>query len=89
MIFYKEFKISFSEIKTLFPDEYVHLGIDEVASGCWESNPQIQSYLSANNLDNGDIPYLYLERFSANITALGKKQMVWHEVLLYYFFVYL
>ncbi|XP_011292114.2 beta-hexosaminidase subunit beta [Musca domestica] len=69
----------FSEIRNLFPDKYLHLGVDEVNPSCWESNSQIQNYLASNGLDNGDIPYLYLERFSANITSLGWKQMAWQE----------
>lgn len=69
-----------SEIRSLFPDEYLHLGVDEVASACWESNPQIQSYLAAKGLENVDLPYMYLERFTANMSTLGWKQMVWQEV---------
>ncbi|XP_017467587.1 PREDICTED: beta-hexosaminidase subunit beta-like [Rhagoletis zephyria] len=71
----------FREIKTLFPDKYLHLGIDEVDSACWETNADIQAYLKAHGLDDGDLSYLYLERFSANISAMGWKQMVWQEAM--------
>ncbi|XP_065357958.1 beta-hexosaminidase subunit beta-like [Calliphora vicina] len=69
----------FSELRDLFLDEYLHLGVDEVDSACWESNPQIQSYLASKDLDNGDLSYMFLERFTANISSLGWKQMVWQE----------
>ncbi|CAD6998207.1 beta-hexosaminidase subunit beta [Ceratitis capitata] len=72
----------FSEIKTLFPDKYLHLGVDEVDSACWESNADIQDYLKAHGLDNGDLPYRYLERYSANISAMGWLQMVWQEAMI-------
>ncbi|XP_067622184.1 beta-hexosaminidase subunit beta-like [Eurosta solidaginis] len=72
----------FKEIKTIFPDKYLHLGGDEVASGCWESNASIQAYLKAHGMDNGDLTYLYLERLSANISAMGWKQMVWQEAMI-------
>ncbi|XP_039951244.1 beta-hexosaminidase subunit beta-like [Bactrocera tryoni] len=72
----------FSEIKSLFPDKFLHLGVDEVDSACWESNTDIQAYLKAHGLDNGDLPYLYLERFSANISTKGWKQMVWQEAMI-------
>ncbi|XP_037957794.1 beta-hexosaminidase subunit beta-like [Teleopsis dalmanni] len=72
----------FTEIRNIFPDNYIHLGVDEVASGCWETNPQIQTYLAANNLDNVDLPYMYLERFTADMSAKRWKQMVWQEAMI-------
>lgn len=51
-------------------------------SACWESNADIQAYLKAHAMDNGDLSYLYLERFSANISAIGWKQMVWQEAMI-------
>ncbi|XP_075154073.1 beta-hexosaminidase subunit beta-like [Haematobia irritans] len=74
----------FSEIRKLFPDQYLHLGVDEVNPSCWEGNSQIQKYLSSKKMDNGDLPYLYLERFTSNITTLGWKQMVWQEAMTEY-----
>ena len=35
----------YREIKTVFPDQFVHVGGDEVPSGCWASNPSIQAYM--------------------------------------------
>ncbi|XP_037817471.1 beta-hexosaminidase subunit beta-like isoform X2 [Lucilia sericata] len=69
----------FSELRPLFPDEYLHLGVDEVDWACWESNPQIQSFLVSKGLENVDLPYMYLERFTANMSTLGWKQMIWQE----------
>ncbi|XP_045194091.2 beta-hexosaminidase subunit alpha-like [Mercenaria mercenaria] len=42
----------FSEIYSVFPDTFVHLGGDELVSTCWATNPQITSYLQTN----GGIP---------------------------------
>ncbi|KAI8125222.1 hypothetical protein FF38_14395, partial [Lucilia cuprina] len=56
------------ELRSLFPDEYLHLGVDEV-----------QSFLVSKGLENVDLPYMYLERLTANMSTLGCKQMVWQE----------
>uniref|UniRef100_A0A1I8P0N9 Beta-hexosaminidase n=2 Tax=Stomoxys calcitrans TaxID=35570 RepID=A0A1I8P0N9_STOCA len=74
----------FSEIRNLFPDRYLHLGVDEVNPSCWEGNSEIQKYLTSKKLDNGVLPYLYLERFTADISTLGWKQMVWQEAMTEY-----
>lgn len=80
--------VVFSEIRRIFPDEYIHLGGNEIDTTCWESNPQIQNYLAVNGLDSSDLPYLYLERFSADIEKFGWKQMVWQEVSVFSFFFF-
>ena len=72
--------VVFSEIRSIFPDEYIHLGGNEVDTACWESNLQIQSYLTVNGLDSSDLSYMYLERFSGDIERLGWKQIVAQEV---------
>ncbi|KAL4233981.1 hypothetical protein ACF0H5_005636 [Mactra antiquata] len=42
----------FAEIYQVFPDNYVHLGGDELHTTCWATNPQITEYLEKH----GNIP---------------------------------
>uniref|UniRef100_A0AAX7UXD6 Beta-hexosaminidase n=1 Tax=Astatotilapia calliptera TaxID=8154 RepID=A0AAX7UXD6_ASTCA len=50
----------FTEISTVFPDGYVHLGGDEVDFTCWKSNPDIQKFMEQQHF--GD-DYRKLESF--------------------------
>jgi hexosaminidase len=70
-----------NEFKDLFPDEYVHLGNDEVYYECWKSNPNITQWM----LENGFTKYNQLEAYySAKLLGiakkLNKKVTVWQDV---------
>ncbi|XP_015190676.1 PREDICTED: beta-hexosaminidase subunit beta-like [Polistes dominula] len=72
----------FSEIVRVFPDQYVHLGGDEVPFDCWASNPEIKTYMQANNMSKnfalleGD----YISRILEITKRLEAKSIVWQEV---------
>ena len=42
------------EVAEIFPDEYLHLGGDEVNPSWWQSDPAIASYLEQEQLDTHD-----------------------------------
>ncbi|RWS08862.1 beta-hexosaminidase subunit alpha-like isoform X3 [Dinothrombium tinctorium] len=65
---YDFLKKFFGEIAETFPDEYIHIGGDEVASECWTNNGQENLY------------QLYMKRFANIIKELRKKYIVWQEV---------
>ncbi|XP_032675965.1 beta-hexosaminidase subunit beta-like [Odontomachus brunneus] len=72
----------FSEIVQVFPDQYVHLGGDEVPFDCWASNPEIITYMNMHNMSNR---YELLEsEYITNVLAISKsldaKTIVWQEV---------
>ena len=43
----------------LFPDHFVHLGGDEVATNCWDSDPNMAAFKTKNKLESGDDLYSY------------------------------
>ena len=70
----------YQEVKTLFPDDYIHLGMDEVYYACWKSNPNIASFMFQNRLRNvNEVEQHYVEKTIANVKDLGSKYVVWQD----------
>ncbi|XP_063239322.1 beta-hexosaminidase subunit alpha-like [Bacillus rossius redtenbacheri] len=71
----------FREVAELFPDEYMHLGGDEVDFSCWRSNPSITSFMSENGIEGyAELEQYYMQRV-VNITGdLNASSVVWQEV---------
>jgi hexosaminidase len=70
-----------AEFKLLFPDEYIHLGMDEVYYECWKSNPNITDWMASKNYTS----YHQLEAYYSNrlleiAKVLNKKVTVWQDV---------
>jgi hexosaminidase len=40
----------FGEMAALFPDQYFHIGGDEISGADWKANPQVQDFMKANGL---------------------------------------
>ncbi|KAJ0176837.1 hypothetical protein K1T71_008016 [Dendrolimus kikuchii] len=69
-----------SEVQSLFPDRYFHVGGDEVDLDCWKSNPDIVEYMKQNNLTSAaQLHALFMRNV---IPLLGNKSLpiVWQEV---------
>ncbi len=70
-----------AEVKTLFPDKFVHVGGDEVPPGCWASNPGVQSYMQAHNLSSfADLETLYEQRLLTILEKQDTSYIVWQEI---------
>ena len=64
----------------LFPDDFLHLGGDEVNTDCWTKTPSISSRLSAHNL-TADGGYAHFVGRAASIAiAQGRRPVQWSEV---------
>eukprot|EP00035_Acanthoeca_spectabilis_P020730 m.434350 g.434350 ORF g.434350 m.434350 type:complete len:537 (+) comp17703_c0_seq1:2787-4397(+) len=71
----------YAEIKSLFPDKFVHVGGDEVQPDCWASNPAIQAYMKKNNLSSfADLETLYEQKLLNILKAQGTSYIVWQEI---------
>lgn len=80
---YKFMKKLFQEVYNVFPDPYVHLGMDEVYYDCWKSNPNISDFMAANGFpgDYDKLQQYYSNQLLASIKQEGKKFVVWQDVV--------
>lgn len=79
---YDFLKALFAEVKRVFPDEYVHLGGDEVPFDCWASNPDIQAFMKnmTYGTDFNKLEGHYITKLLEMVSSLGKRYLVWQEV---------
>ncbi|XP_071446906.1 beta-hexosaminidase subunit alpha-like [Hetaerina americana] len=72
----------FDEVRQLFPDQYIHLGGDEVSFECWKSNPDINEFMAANNLtgDYAGLEEYYIQKLVDMVKTLNVSNIVWQEV---------
>jgi hexosaminidase len=64
----------------LFPDELLHLGGDEVNTGCWDSTPSVSSWLKDRGLTADDGYALFVRRVGQMALANGRRPVQWAEV---------
>jgi hexosaminidase len=70
------------EMAEIFPDEYFHIGGDEVNGKHWNANSAIQSFKTQHNLkDNRDLHAYFNKRLYAILAKHGKKMIGWDEIL--------
>jgi len=70
------------EMAALFPDEYFHIGGDEVLDAQWLHNPGIQAFCKKNGLKNSAELHAYFNRrLQSVVSKHGKKMIGWDEVL--------
>jgi hexosaminidase len=79
---YNFLDVFIGEMAGLFPDEYFHIGGDEVNGKQWDQNPDIQAFKKAHRLKtNADLQTYFNGRLSTIVTKHGKKMVGWDEVL--------
>ena len=70
------------EMAALFPDEYFHIGGDEVNGKEWLANPRIVAYMQKHDLKTTeDLQAYFDQRVVALVLKHGKKVIGWDEVL--------
>jgi hexosaminidase len=65
----------------LFPDQYFHVGGDEISGADWKANPQVQAFMKANGLKTlGELESYFFDRVRKGVVAHGKTVVGWEEV---------
>ncbi|XP_006874473.1 PREDICTED: beta-hexosaminidase subunit beta [Chrysochloris asiatica] len=72
----------FKEISEVFPDQFIHLGGDEVEFHCWMSNPEVQNFMKQKGFgkDFRKLESFYVQKLVDIIAAINKRSVVWQEV---------
>ena len=70
------------EMAKLFPDEYFHIGGDEVDPKDWTQNARVRSFMRKHHLANGNALQTYFNKRLLKIVTKHHKHMEgWDEVL--------
>ncbi len=79
---YKFLEKFIAEMAKLFPDEYFHIGGDEVDGKQWDSNPKIQEFIHAHGMkDNKDLQAYFNQRLEKIVSKNHKTMVGWDEIL--------
>ena len=69
------------EMAALFPDEYFHVGGDEVNGKQWDTNPAIVAFKQAHGMkDNADLELYFNRQLLPIVQKHGKKMIGWDEI---------
>lgn len=72
----------FSELAEVFPDEYVHVGGDEVNPTWWRANPTIQVWMAEHGMDSTHaLQTWFIRQLGDHLATLGRRLIGWDEVL--------
>lgn len=70
------------EMAALFPDEFFHVGGDEVNGEQWKKGPHVQAFMREHNFkDTRELQAYFTKRVQAIVTKHGKRMEGWDEVL--------
>jgi len=79
---YKFLNEFLGEMAKLFPDQYLHIGGDEVNGKEWDANPKIQEFMKAHNIkDNVALQAYFSQRVQEIVVKHGKTPIGWDEIL--------
>jgi hexosaminidase len=70
------------EMAALFPDQFFHIGGDEVNGKQWDANPKIRQFIRAHALkDNAGLQAYFNTRVQKLVAKHGKTMEGWDEIL--------
>jgi len=70
------------EMAKLFPDQFFHIGGDEVNGKQWDANPKIQEFMHSHAIkDNAGLQAYFTARVQKIVSRHGKTMLGWDEIL--------
>jgi hexosaminidase len=79
---YKFLDAFIGEMAGLFPDQFFHIGGDEVNGKEWDANSKIQAFMRAHGLkNNNDLQAYFNQRVQKIVAKHGKTMLGWDEIL--------
>ncbi|NVK52466.1 MAG: family 20 glycosylhydrolase [Flavobacteriaceae bacterium] len=79
---YKFLENLFTEVSSLFPDKYFHIGGDENEGKHWTENKKIAAFKKKHQLKtNHDLQTYFNIKLEKILSKLGKKLMGWDEIM--------
>jgi hexosaminidase len=70
------------ELASLFPDQYFHIGGDEVNGKAWDKSPEIHEFMRAQGIrNNHDLQAYFNGRLQKIVSKRGKIMTGWDEIL--------
>lgn len=71
-----------SEVASLFPGPYIHIGGDEVKTTRWEQCPDCHEIMRAQGLEQSrELQHYFVNRVVDIVLALGKQPIAWDDVV--------
>jgi len=79
---YKFLNEFIGEMARLFPDQFFHIGGDEVNGKEWDANPKIQTFMKSHRIkNNAELQAHFSGRVQELVTKHKKTPVGWDEVL--------
>lgn len=69
-----------SQPRGLFPDDFMHLGGDEVDTSCWGKTPDVAAWLKAKGMSEDDGYAYFVKRVAQMVIDQGHRPVQWSEV---------
>jgi hexosaminidase len=70
------------EMAKLFPDQFFHIGGDEVNGKQWGANPKIQKFMHSHDIkDKAGLQAYFTARVQKIVSKHGKTMLGWDEIL--------
>jgi hexosaminidase len=79
---YKFLNEFIGEMARLFPDQFFHIGGDEVNGKEWDANPKIRAFMKSHHIkNNAELQAYFSSRVQELVTKHKKTPVGWDEVL--------